>query len=154
MLRRWNAGIGVLLAAVLSAGCGGDDPPTGPDESVAPFVGTWEATTFTVTTEEDPPQVLDLLVNGSFTINIQPSGLYTATLVLGTLQPFVEIGQLVVTGDVLTLRPNGGSGSCPATSGFTFDGPNRVTLEGPTCFDVNFDGTDEDAYALIVLVRS
>jgi hypothetical protein len=152
MLRRLNVLMGVL--ALVVAACGGDDPPTGPDPSVAPFVGTWEATTFTVTSIDDPPEMRDLLSNGSFTINVQPSGLYTATLLLGELTPIVEIGQLEIVSDgVLILRPDG-SNPCPASSEYSFSGPDQVTLRGPTCVDFNLDGTDEDAVALIVLMRS
>jgi hypothetical protein len=143
MLRRLNVLMGVL--ALVVAACGGDDPPTGPDPSVAPFVGTWEATTFTVTSIDDPPEMRDLLSNGSFTINVQPSGLYTATLLLGELE--------IVSDGVLILRPDG-SNPCPASSEYSFSGPDQVTLRGPTCVDFNLDGTDEDAVALIVLMRS
>jgi hypothetical protein len=144
-----------LTVALTAVACGGDDPlVVQTDPAVAPFVGTWDAVDFTVTNDADTTTVpADLLKNGSFTINIQPSGLYTATLVLGALNPFVEIGQLTVSGSVLTLTPTGGPGPCPASSVFEFPDTDTLVLDGPTCLDVNGDGEDEDAQAHIVLER-
>ncbi len=150
--------MGWLVALAVVAGCGGGGPvEAGPDSAVQPFVGTWDAVVFRVTSVAEPAVVADLLENGSFNINIQPSGLYTATLVLGdgqgtTLDPFVEIGQLIVSGAFLTLRPNGPN-PCPASSEYSFSGPNFLTLEGPTCFDFNLDGEDEEARARLELQR-
>jgi hypothetical protein len=142
------------VVALTVVACGGDDPVVDQvDPAVAPFVGTWDAVDFKVTNDADTAVVADLLTDGSFTINIQPSGLYTATLVLGALNPFVEIGQLTVSGSVLTLTPSGGPGPCPASSTYTFSDTNTLVLDGPTCFDFNLDGADEDAQAHIVLER-
>ena len=142
----------VLL--LLVAGCGGSEGITGgqPDPAVAPFVGDWEATEFTVTSTQNAEATFDITDGGAFTINIQPSGLYTATVVFPQLPaPLVEIGQLTVIGNSITLRPQGG----PAVaSTYTFDGPDRLTLEGPTEFDFNDDGTPDPATAVIVLERA
>jgi hypothetical protein len=142
------------MAAIALVACRGDDPVVDQiDPAVAPFVGTWDAVEFTVTNDADTTDVADLLTDGSFTVNIQPSGLYTATLVLGVLNPFVEIGQLTVSGNVITLTPTGGPGPCPASSVYAFPDANTLVLDGPTCLDVNLDGEDEDAQAHIVLER-
>ena len=145
MRRRWNRWMGAVLTAI-AAGCGGDDPGlTGPDPMIEPFVGTWDAEVFTVTSDANPTVVADLLIDGSFNINVQPSGLYTATLAFGEIiTPLVEIGQLSVNGNFATLRPNGPN-PCPASAEFFFTGPDFVTLDGPTCFDFNLDGDSEDA---------
>jgi hypothetical protein len=142
-----------LLAAALLGACGEGivTPPTPtPDPSVAPFVGTWDAEVFTVTSDADPGIVADLMENGSFTINVQPSGTYTATLVFGGLQVGVEIGDLSVSGDFVTLRPTGGD---PATSEYTFVEDDYLRLEGPTEFDFNLDEELEPAQAFIELQR-
>lgn len=153
MQRGRNRRLGWMCLALSVVGCGGDpDPIVGPEPAVAQFVGTWEADVFTVTNDADPTVVADLLIEGSFDINIQPSGLYTATLVFGGLTPFVEIGQLSVTGAFVTLRPNGPN-PCPGSSEYVFSGANRFSLTGPTCFDFNLDGEDEDAEAHIELQR-
>ena len=41
MLRRWNIWMSVAALVAVSAACGSDDPPVGPDASVAPFVGKY-----------------------------------------------------------------------------------------------------------------
>lgn len=160
VLRRWPrrrrrpwAGILLTLLAVHAGGCGNDPiDVVDEDPSVAPFVGDWEATELLLTNEADPDaEPLDVLdQGGSFTINVQPSGTYTATLTFPSLPPAVEIGDMTVVEGSLVLHPNGGS---PVVSDFSFDGPDKVTLDGPTEFDFNFDGTPEDARAHFVLER-
>ena len=142
-----------VLVAALLGGCGGEEGGTGiiePDPAVAPFVGTWDAEVFTVTSDADPGIVADLMEDGSFTINVQPSGTYTATLEFGGLQVGVEIGQLSVSGSFLTLNPNGND---PATSEYTFVEEDYLRLEGPTEFDFNLDDELEPAQAFIELQR-
>lgn len=143
----------VVLLALGAAACGGSDP-TGvePDPAVEPFVGTWEASTFEITSAADPTLMYDILEGGAFTINVQPSGQYTATLEYpGFLAPVTEFGRMTVGATTLTLDPSTGP---PVTSSYVFDGPDRVTLEGPTEFDFNRDGVAEEGEALIVLERS
>lgn len=153
MPRRRNGWMGWAIAAILGAcGGGGSGGTTGPDPAVEPFVGTWDAEVFTVTNLADTTVVADLLENGSFNVVIEPSGLYTATLVFGQFPPVVEIGQLVVTGSLVTLRPNGPN-PCPASSEYVFTRPDYLILIGPTCFDFNLDGEDEDAEAHLELQR-
>ena len=145
MRRRWNGWMGAVLTAV-ATGCAGDGPGiTGPDPSIEAFVGTWDAEVFVVTSVAPPVVVADLLINGSFTINIQPSGLYTATLTFGQLSPLIEIGQVSVTGNFLRLDPSGGARPCPVAAEYSFGAADYVTLNGPTCFDFNLDGELEDA---------
>ncbi|MDH3270862.1 MAG: hypothetical protein OEN56_05995 [Gemmatimonadota bacterium] len=143
-----------LLITMLAA-CG-DDKPEEPevDPAIAPFVGTWDAEVFTVTSVADPSIVADLIgIGGSFTLNIQPSGAYTATLVFSdgeTTVPLVEFGSLGVAGNFITLRPNGGD---PATSQYTFVREDYLRLEGPTEFDFNFDDEPDPAEAFIEIQR-
>jgi hypothetical protein len=142
----------VLAAAVLLVGCGGSDPTdvTEPDPDVAPFVGTWEAVVFEVTNLADQDQVLDVVAIGSFSLNVQPSGFYTATLVVEESLN-VENGQLTVIGNSIRLGPTDGQAT---TAEYAFLGPNRVELNGPTEFDFNFDGEPETARARIILERT
>jgi len=117
-----------------------------------PFVGAWEATHFTVTSVTDLTSPITVVPGGSFTIVVEPSGLYTATLAFEDVPvPGVEFGQATVDGSSLILDPQEGPS---AVSTFVFDGPDKVTLEGATEFDVNRDGEPDEAVAHIVLVRS
>ena len=117
----------------------------GPDPTIEAFVGTWDGEVFVVTSVTQPVVVADLLIDGSFNINVQPSGLYTATLTYGQLNPVIEIGQLSVNGSLITLEPSGGAPPCPGISEYSFGSAEYVTLNGPTCFDFNLDGEPEDA---------
>ena len=150
MRRRVNGWLAWVVVA-LAFGCGGEEAP-GPNAAVAPFVGTWDGTEFTVTSAANPSQVADLLENGSFFLVVEPSGLYNATLVFGQLPPITDIGQITVSGSFITLTPNGDN-PCPASSEYVFSGPDYVTLDGPTCFDFNLDGIREDAEAHLELQR-
>lgn len=144
----------LFAALILVTACGGSEGATGvePDPAVAPFVGDWRATEFTVTSTQNAEVFFDLTDGGAFTINVQPSGLYTAIVEFPQLPaPVVEIGQLSVAGSSITLRPQGGTA---ATSSYSFDGPNRFSLDGPTQFDFNNDGTLDPATAFIRLQRA
>lgn len=157
-LRRDLRFASVAVAAVLAA-CGGDDPSLvepEPNAEVEPFVGTWDADVYTITSVADTTVVADIIeIGGSFTLNVQPSGTYTATLVFSdgeTTLAFTEIGQLSVSGDIITFRPEQPP-SDPAASEYTFLGAGHLRLEGPTEFDFNFDDQPETADALIELWR-
>jgi len=148
--RREMTWLPAVLLAVAVAACGDDDTPdpVGPDPAIAPFVGTWDAEVFTVTSDADPNIVADLMENGSFFINVQPSGTYTASLEFGGIPLSPEVGMMTVSGDVITLNP---SGADAATSEFTFVSEDYLRLEGPTEFDFNLDGELEPAQAFIEL---
>ena len=143
----------LVTAALFLAGCGDSDPNglTDPDPDVAEFVGTWEAVAFEVTNLADEEQVFDVVAAGSFTLDVQPSGFYTAVLHISGGQPIPENGRLSVIGASVRLSPTGGTG---VTAEYEFQGPNRVELNGPTEFDFNFDGEPETASAYIVLERT
>lgn len=144
----------VALAVLFGTGCGSSSsgPVVEPDPAVEPFVGDWTAAEFTVTSSADATQTFDVTDGGSFTINVQPSGFYTAIVDFPDLAvPVVESGQLSAVGNSITLRPQGG---VAATSSYQFEGPDRLILDGPTEFDFNRDGTLDPANAHIVLERT
>jgi len=155
---RWKRGVGTGLRRVaalgllaVAIGCGGGvDVPV--DAAVAPFVGDWTASDFTVTSSDNPAVWFRVTDGGSFTMNIQPSGQYTAILSFPQLPtPAVELGKLTVLGASIRLSPTGGT---PATSSYRFEGPDRLILDGPTSFDFNEDGTMDPAEARIALDRT
>lgn len=142
-----------LLALGLLAtpgGCG-DDASTGPADEIAFLVGDWEASRFLVRNAADPGVAPDLVALGAtFTMNVQPSGQYTAVLTFQAV-PNVQIGEITVDGGDLVLRV---LQPCCRTdrAAFSQAGDGSVTLEGPTTFDFNLDGQPEAAEATIVLV--
>lgn len=140
----WGFSISIV-AAILVAACGGEDPME-PDPALARFVGTWDADSLTLTNDADTTVVANVLELGSFFIIVEESGQYTATLtVSGQANP--EIGQLSVSGSTLTLTPSFPAGRPQAVSTFLFMGDDFLILDGPTEFDFNLDGTDEPAQA-------
>ena len=154
MWRRWNRWWGI---AVFVAACGGTDGGTDVVEppEVQPFVGFWEAEALTITLDADTTVVFDLFdYNGRFTFRVERSGTYTASL---SFEPdstnfcaSSEVGTITVTGNFVTLRPNGGA---PATSEYTFLAADRLSLDGPTEFDFNFDQDGDPARFRAVLQR-
>lgn len=132
-----------LLLVALSMGACGDGGPADPvvDALLEPFVGTWDAEVILVTSDADTTQVADLMENGSFAINVQASGNYTATLTFGGI-PLTEFGVMSVAGSIITLRTDGGQVSA---SEYAFESPTYVSVDGPTEFDFNLDGALDPA---------
>jgi len=152
MVRRVFLGVVAIGAAAVSVACGGDSGGVQADPSVAPFVGTWIADSMTVTNDADTTVVANILEFGSFTIAVEPSGQYTATLTVSA-RANVEIGQLTVIGSALTLTPSFPAGRSPATSDYVFVTEDFLILDGATAFDFNLDGTPEAAQGHIELQR-
>ena len=142
----------LLLAAVLPlGGCTSDTLNV--DPAVAPFVGDWLAASMVITSVADPDVHPDLIeVGATFSVNVQPSGQYTAILLYAG-QSQTEIGQLSVSGSNVTLQPSFPSDAAPATSAYSFPDVDHLVLDGATEFDFNVDGTPEAAQAHIELAR-
>lgn len=144
--------LGAILTAAMVTGCGGSTIDA--DPAVAPFVGTWDATVFQVTSTEDTNIVVDVLaIPAQFYISIEPSGQYTATLE-HPLGAAVEIGQLTVIGATVRLDPSIPADGITATSTYVFPTSDYLELDGPTEYDFNGDFVaDESATARIELQR-
>lgn len=151
MWRKRIRAVGVVLLAWTAGACS-DSTGVDDDPAVAPFVGDWEATVLTLTSPVSEDFTVDLIELGAtFTLNVQPSGTYTAVLTfMGQAQ--TEIGQVSVSGQTIILDR-----SFPTTdrsiSTYAFDGPDRLILDGDTEFDFNLDGTADPAIAHFELVR-
>ena len=147
-------GAGLLAlawAVVLTTACGSGDGILEPDPLVNPLVGDWTATSMVLTSVANPEIHPDLIAMGAtFSLNVQPSGQYTAIL-LYAQQASTEIGILSVSGNVVTMTrsfPNQET----STAVYVLAG-NKLTLDGDTKFDFNLDGTAEDAVAHFELER-
>lgn len=149
--RRVNRTVTWSLAAAL-AGCGGDNGGTtiDIDQEIQPFVGTWDAEIFILTSDADTSVAPDLIENSTFFLNVQPSGSYTESLSYEGLVIPPELGRTSVSGAFVTLRPT--SPTAPvAASSFTFLQPDFLRLVGPTSFDFNLDRTLDAAELLTEL---
>ncbi len=147
---RWGILACILPAVAALEGCGSSSAVE-PNPGIAPLVGFWEATSMVITNVANPSVAPDLITLGAkFTFDVEPSGQYTAILVFAG-QSSTEIGMLTLNGDVLTLQRQHPSPQV-STSRITLDG-DHLTMDGPTEFDFNLDGTPEAATAHIELVR-
>lgn len=148
--RRW-VGAAVLFGMAFLGACGGSDP-VAPDPAVAPFVGDWAATVLQLTSLANPEVQEDPLAFGAtFSLNVQPSGQYTAILLFAG-QDATEIGRIEVSGSTLIqYRDFPSAGTFTAT--YAFQGPDRFVLDGDTEYDFNHDGTNEAARAHMEFVR-
>jgi hypothetical protein len=149
----WRQLLPAFLAALsFATGCTGSDGVQ-VDPAVAPFVGDWLATAMVLTSVANPDVHPDLIeVGATFSVNIQPSGQYTAILLFSG-QSQTEIGQLTVSGGSVTLHPSFPAGAAAATSTFSFPDADHLVLDGSTEFDFNLDGTSEAATAHVELAR-
>jgi hypothetical protein len=139
-----------VLVVVLSA-CGDKDTVVAPDPSMAPLVGDWTATALVVTSVANPDVEVDIIALGAaFSLNIQPSGQYTAILLYAG-QSQTEIGKMSVSGNVLTLTTSYPEVTT-STAIFALQG-DQLTMDADTEFDFNLDGTSEPALAHFELVR-
>ena len=142
----------LLTALALAPGCGSSGGVQ-TDAAVAPFVGDWLATTMVLTSVANPDVHPDLISLGAtFSVDVQPSGQYTAILIYSG-QTQTEIGQLSVSGGTVTLQPSFPAGAPAAISDYTFPDPDHFVLDGATEFDFNLDGTAEAAQAHIAFSR-
>lgn len=148
---RTGAGrLALALVVVLATACGGEDPVV-VDPLVSPLVGDWSATAMVVTSVANPDVAPELIgLGASFTLNVQPSGQYTAILIYAE-QASTEIGFLSVSGNVVTMTHS--FPDTKTTSATYVLSGNRLTLNGDTDFDFNLDGTPEPAVAHFELER-
>lgn len=140
------------LTVVTACGDGGTGPGgDGPDPALAPFVGDWRASAMVLTNKANPSVAPDLIQEGAeFTINVQPSGQYTAIL-LYMQSSSTEIGKLSVSGNTVILERTFPS---PETSSATYQfSGSQLVLDGDSEFDFNLDGSPEPAQAHIVLEK-
>ena len=142
---------GLSLLSLSFLGCG-DPVPTGPDPLIEPFVGNWAATAFVLTSSVSDQVSFDLIqLGGTFNLNIQPSGSYTAILVYAGLGQ-TEIGTISVTATTVALnrefptRKN-------EVSAYQFVGDTVLILDGDTEFDLDFDGQKDPTLAHFELLR-
>jgi hypothetical protein len=92
-----------LALAVALAACS-DADLVGPVTALEDLAGNWKAVRMDAANPLQPGSTIELVSTGvQFFINIQPSGLYTATLTFDG-GASTEIGRLVVDGDEIVLN--------------------------------------------------
>ena len=142
---------GLSLLSLSFLGCG-DPVPTGPDPLIEPFVGNWAATAFVLTSSVSDQVSIDLIqLGGTFDLNIQPSGSYTAILVYAGLGQ-TEIGTISVTATTVALNREFPTRKNDV-SAYQFVGDTVLILDGDTEFDLDFDGQEDPTLAHFELLR-
>ena len=142
---------GLSLLSLSFLGCG-DPVPTGPDPLIEPFVGDWAATAFVLTSSVSDQVSIDLIqLGGTFDLNIQPSGSYTAILVYAGLGQ-TEIGTSSVTTTSVALNREFPT-RANEVSAYQFVGDTVLVLDGDTEFDLDFDGQKDPTLAHFELLR-
>lgn len=128
----------------------GDNTPKPP--TVEQLAGTWTATKFEFTNKSNTSQKVDLVtLGGVFTLTIDSSGAYTATIVLPGEPPDVDTGVITtITGNSITIDSDSDD---PEVLSFTYSGNSMTLVSDNSEFDFNDDGVETPAIATIVLVR-
>ncbi len=147
-----RARLSLLLAVCgVAAGCGAGDT-VAPDAALAILVGDWQADRFVVTNKANANQAPELIhdLGAQFSLNIQPSGQYTAILAYQG-NPLTEIGLLELAQGEVVFHVSYPSAET-SRSRYTLAG-TRLTLDGETEFDFNADGKGDPASAHIELKK-
>lgn len=152
-------GARILAAALVAAlaACSSSSSPDTESETdlLARLAGTWDGTEMVLTSRDSDPEVtLDILGGGlgadaSFTLELEESGRYTATLVVLD-QPDEETGDIEITESAITLDPDGPD---PAVTGTWDLEGDTLVIQGETQFDFDLDGTNDPADLDLVLER-
>ncbi len=150
-VRRSAAVMVLALASISFASCSGGEP-LGPQASIEFLVGDWKAERFVIQSKTNPEIAPELIkgLGGEFSINIQPSGQYTAILVYQG-SPFTEIGRIEIEGNEVVFRVSYPEAAVNR-SRYTL-AAGLLILIGDTDFDFNRDGRTEPATARIELRR-
>ncbi len=148
----WLCGVFALIA-VLGA-CGGDDGVSA-DPSVAFLVGDWSATHMVVTPDLAPDQALDLIdAGGSFSLNVQPSGQYTAVISIpGFGAPPPELGTLTVEGDEIVFTRTSPAPKTVSRATYEEVAPGHVIFSGASELDIDGNGTADAVTLEVEIVR-
>jgi len=146
--RVWRLGVAALFSGFF-LGCSSN--MVSPDPSLQALVGDWRADSLVLTSVANPDVSVDLIATGAtFTLNVQPSGEYTAILISGR-KSSTEIGQLSTSADRITLRRAFPTPPDTTTGRYSLSG-NRLTIDGETDYEF-VQGVDEAAIEHLVLSK-
>lgn len=152
----------MLLFTVAVAGCDSDDSVTPEDDPLEAFEGSWSATSFVYTSQDDPDvsvPVLQAVEGSSVGVDVEDDGEFVASINLGsqTNDQTVQIpGTIEHEGNdriTVTFESNPFF-TAPLDVVYEFQTQNTLTWETSTTFDFNQDGTPTPATLNVVFQRS
>jgi len=141
--------LALAAGATLALACG--DDKTGP--SAASLVGTWDATVAEFYLLSDPTVRVEAISESGATVTVvfEADNSFTVTIVVPGDPDNIIDGTWSMGGDVLTLVPTGSSGNIQFDASLSNDILNLSG--GHVDYDVDDDGTDDDAGLNLVLER-
>lgn len=148
--------LAMSVIAFLLAGCGGDG-----DVTVGDFEGSWEASSFTMTSAEDPEQSMDLVgLGASFLADVDAEGTIDGAVGIPAAlggPAELPLAATFVIEDQETLTVNFEPEIPPLLTSYTgpfeLDGDTLTTTDENAVFDFG-DGNPVAAIAVIVLQRT
>ena len=144
----------LVAAAVLAASCGGgggSDNPVSPSTQ-ATLTGSWKATRAEFVNASNSSLRVEVCGLGTtLTLTLESGGTYTQKITDPGQAGQTTTGTWSASKEVLTLKPTGISGETQFD--MTLNGTTLTLKNGHVLFDVNGDGTNEEALAFLTLAR-
>ena len=149
---RRTAKVGFVSAVALGA-CSGDTG-SGSSITIDDLVGTWNATTVTYTSQENPADRVDRIAGGgSATMTVEGNGGYTFVLTPAGAAPEVTNGFMVVESGFLLVQNITEPGVTIAFA-MTLTNSTLGLVSDEPLYDFNGDGEEEPAILQIGLRRA
>jgi hypothetical protein len=149
-MRAYSKGLMLVAAIAAGAAFGGGDGGSGPSPSA--ITGTWQATSMLFVSQADPKVSVDVIAaGGSATLTLDANKSYLMVLTLPATAPETTTGTWSLSGDVLTMVPDGMKGNIQFN--VTLSGQTLKLAGGHLDFDLNDDGIDDPAILTIEATR-
>lgn len=154
-----------LALVVGTAACSDDDDPTGTQDPMERFAGSWNASSFVYTSVDNPEisiPVLDVVPGSSVAVTVAANGTFVASLNLGpqTGGQTVDVPGTIehvsgeTSGSIIVTFATNPFFTEPLDVSYNFQTQNTLSWSAPTNFDFNQDGTATPATLTVVFQRS
>lgn len=148
--------------SILSCSSDGDDDEdginfsecslNGPNFSISEVVGNWTATQANFDIPGTSQQVDVVAEGGTVTLNVQSNGGFTLVITENGAAGETTTGDLAFCEDLFTVRYDDAPNEPEILQGSLVDG--TFTITGPVEYDVDGDGSDDEAFVILRLERN